>query len=78
MGTFTLTFSDVDGSVTEVKAYHNVKEERPVTNKNIGEMVPTDIDPSVSFQQAVTLDFIHKPGNSICSIVIGGVLYKWC
>jgi len=76
MGTFTVTFSDVDGRVKGVVAS---KKEEPIEGKNLGLVkLPSDIDPTNSFYQTIALDCIHVPNHSICSIVIGGVLYKWC
>ena len=77
MGTFTVTFSDVDGSVVAVSATKD-KSQADVPGIGLGKVKIDDIEPSESFQQAVTLDFIHKPGRSICSIIVGGILFKWC
>ena len=77
MGTITVTFSDVDGEVGVVSVH---KDKSPVEVKEIplGGVTIKDYEPCESFQQSVTLDFIHKPGRSICSIIVGGRLFRWC
>jgi hypothetical protein len=74
MGTFTITFSDVDGSVEEVDTSKGNVERIELKYVKL----PSHIDPAISFYQTIALNCIHIPGSSICSIVIGGVLYKWC
>ena len=36
------------------------------------------LEPGISWKQSRTINFTHKPGRSICCIVVGGKLYRWC
>jgi hypothetical protein len=81
MAEFKVIFDDTNGSVVRVEP----PEEKMKSLEDIEiALVTKDPDlakdwfPVGTFQQIQTLQFIHKPGRSICEIVVGGILFRWC
>ena len=81
MAEFNVIFDDTNGSVVRVEP---PKEKMENLDKFDIALVTKDpalakeLFPENSFQQIQTLQFIHKPGRSICEMVVGGILFKWC
>jgi hypothetical protein len=81
MAEFKVIFDDTNGSVVSVEP-----PQEKIKNLDKIDIALVTKDPALakiwfpdeSFQQIQTLQFIHKPGRSICEMVVGGILFKWC
>ena len=80
MARFKIVFNAKNGRVIKVQPPENYDDtygEYEIENLTTAQ-IEDFFEPGTSWKQSRTVNFTHKPGGSICSIVIGGRLYRWC